>query len=88
MEEYAVLNQGWLAESARLKKVHPVFRRMHGTIQDDEHSRRLQSPEPHPRLSWIYGGKWDTGAPETSGRPGSRTALAGVPGNALLSTGT
>jgi hypothetical protein len=45
-EEYAVLNQGWLAESARLKKVHPGHRDpLHGTIQDHEHDRRLQSTE-------------------------------------------
>jgi hypothetical protein len=63
MEEYAVLNQGWLAESARLKKSIQVIRRMHGTIQDHEHSRRLQSAGTSPSIpSWIYGGKWDTGA--------------------------
>jgi hypothetical protein len=46
-EEYAVLNQGWLTESARLKQVHPGHRdALHGTIQDHEHDRRLQSPEP------------------------------------------
>ena len=46
-EEYAFLNQGWLAESARLKQVNPGHRNaLHGTIQDHEHDRRLQSPEP------------------------------------------
>jgi hypothetical protein len=41
-EEYAVLNQGWLTESARLKIVHPGHRdALHGTIQDHEHDRRL-----------------------------------------------
>jgi hypothetical protein len=46
-EEYSVLNQGWLAESARLKKVDAgLSDALHGTFQDSEHDRRLQSPEP------------------------------------------
>jgi hypothetical protein len=47
-EEYAVLNQGWLAESARLKRVQPGYRDdpLHGTIQDHEHDRGLLSTEP------------------------------------------
>ena len=65
-EEYAVLNQGWLAESARLKKVHPGHSdALHGTIQDSEHSRRLQSPEPSIPTR-IY--RWENGTqvPEIS----------------------
>jgi hypothetical protein len=72
-EEYAGLNQGWLAESARLKQVHPGHSdALHGTIQDSEHSRRLQSsvsPSPSPSTSIptrIY--RWENGiqVPETS----------------------
>jgi hypothetical protein len=71
-EEYAVLNQGWLAESARLKKVHPGHRdALHGTIQDHEHDRRLQSPETPSEYipTQIY--RWENGlqVPEPS-RPG------------------
>jgi hypothetical protein len=63
-EEYAVLNQGWLAESARLKRVQSQsgYRdALHGTIQDHEHGRRLQSPEPPSRSipSQIY--HWENG---------------------------
>jgi hypothetical protein len=37
-EEYAIQNQGWLVESARLKKVHPGHSdALHGTIQDHTH---------------------------------------------------
>jgi len=40
---YTRKNQGWIEESAYLKKVHPVHRdALHGTIQDHEHDRRLQ----------------------------------------------
>jgi hypothetical protein len=68
-EEYALLNQGWLAESARLKKVHPGhLDALHGTIQDSEHSRRLQSSEtPPPSIpARIY--RWESGiqVPEVS----------------------
>ncbi len=71
-EEYAVLNQGWLAESARLKKVHPGHRDpLHGTLQDHDHNRRLQSTEPpSPSIATrIY--SWENGiqVPEPS-RPG------------------
>jgi hypothetical protein len=72
-EEYSVLNQGWLAESARLKRVQPAYRDdpLHGTIQDHEHDRRLQSTEPPPPSisSRIY--RWENGTEviETS-RPG------------------
>jgi hypothetical protein len=71
-EEYAVLNQGWLAESARLKKVHPGHRdALHGTIQDHEHDRRLQSPEtPSESIpTRIYRRENGTQVPEPS-RPG------------------
>jgi hypothetical protein len=47
-EEYSVLNQGWLAESVRLHTIDAGQRdALHGTFQDsdDEHDRRLQSPE-------------------------------------------
>jgi class 3 adenylate cyclase len=41
-EEYAIANQGWLQESARLKIDHPShLDPMHGTIQDNEERRRL-----------------------------------------------
>jgi hypothetical protein len=74
-EEYALLNQGWLAESARLRKVHPGhLDALHGTIQDSEHSRRLQSsvssssvPAPSPSIpTRIY--RWENGiqVPEVS----------------------
>jgi hypothetical protein len=72
-EEYAVLNQGWLVESARLNDVKPEYRDdpLHGTIQDHEHVRRLQSTEPpSPSIpSRIY--RWENGTQviETS-RPG------------------
>jgi hypothetical protein len=71
-EEYAVLNQGWLTESARLKKVHPGHRdALHGTIQDHEHDRRLQTENPPlPSIhTQIY--EWENGiqVPEAS-RPG------------------
>jgi hypothetical protein len=63
-EEYAELNQGWLAESARLKKAHPGhLDALHGTIQDHEDDRRLQSPETSSSLNTlipkqIY--RWDS----------------------------
>jgi hypothetical protein len=72
-EEYAVLNQGWLTESARLRQVHRGHRdALHGTIQDSEHSRRLQSsespsPSPSPSIpTRIY--RWEDGiqVPEIS----------------------
>jgi hypothetical protein len=68
-EEYSVLNQGWLAESARLKKVHPGHQdALHDTFQDHEHDRRLQSPEtPSPSIpNRIY--RWENGiqVPEVS----------------------
>jgi hypothetical protein len=72
-EEYAVQNQGWLTESARLKTVHPGHRdALHGTIQDHEHDRRLvQSEEPPAPSSTsiptqIYRWKNGTQVPETS----------------------
>ena len=41
-EKYSVENQGWIEESAYLKRVHPTHRdALHGTIQDHEHDRRL-----------------------------------------------
>jgi hypothetical protein len=66
---YAVLNQGWLAESATLKQVHPGHRdALHGTIQDHEHDRRLQSPEPPlPSIpTQIYRSENGIQVPETS----------------------
>jgi hypothetical protein len=68
-EEYAVLNQGWLAESARLKQVHPDYRdALHGTIQDHEHDRRLQSSvSPSPSISTrIYRWESENQVPESS----------------------
>ncbi len=59
-EEYSVLNQGWLNESARLKIVSPGHRDpLHGTIQDHEHDRRrTQQEESEPAIpSHIW--KWE-----------------------------
>lgn len=59
-EEYSVLNQGWLNESARLRVVSPYHRDpLHGTIQDHEHDRRrTQEVEPEPPIpSHIW--KWE-----------------------------
>jgi hypothetical protein len=71
-EEYAFLNQGWLAESARLKRVQAQsgYRdALHGTFQDHEHDRRLQSLASPSIPSQIY--RWENGTqvPETN-RPG------------------
>jgi hypothetical protein len=61
-ETYSRQNQGWIEQSAYLKKVHPVHRdALHGTIQDHEHDRRLQTPEEHEYISRsIY--KWENGS--------------------------
>lgn len=59
---YSRKNQGWIEESAYLKKVHPVHRdALHGTIQDHEHDRRLQEEAaPKPSISrTIY--RWENG---------------------------
>lgn len=41
-QDYSVLHQGWLEESARLKVESPHHRDpLHGTIQDHEHDRKL-----------------------------------------------
>ena len=62
-ETYALENQGWIEQSAYLKKVHPVHRdALHGTIQDHEHDRRLQTPEKYEVISksmfkWVNGSK-------------------------------
>ena len=43
---YSRNNQGWIENSAYLKKVHPVHRdALHGTIQDHEHDRRRRLTE-------------------------------------------
>jgi hypothetical protein len=75
-EEYAVLNQGWLTESARLKKVHPDYSdALHGTIQDHEHGRRLQSSEAPPASIATRIFRWESGiqVPEPD-RPGQDLA--------------
>jgi uncharacterized protein YbaA (DUF1428 family) len=57
-EEYAVQNQGWIEESAYLKKVHPIHRdALHGTIQDHEHDRRQLQKENISAV--IY--RWEKG---------------------------
>jgi uncharacterized protein YbaA (DUF1428 family) len=57
-EEYAVQNQGWIEQSAYLKKVHPIHRdALHGTIQDHEHDRRQLQKENIS--SAIY--RWEKG---------------------------
>ncbi|CAB9524999.1 Receptor-type guanylate cyclase gcy [Seminavis robusta] len=61
---YTMANQGWIKESAYLKKVHPVHRdALHGTIQDHEHDRRRRLQEENIS-SVIY--RWENGekAPE------------------------
>lgn len=60
-EEYASKNQGWIAESARLKKVHPSHRdALHGTIQDHEHDRRRLQQEDIPPISeFVF--HWENG---------------------------
>jgi hypothetical protein len=72
-EDYSVLNQGWLAESARLQEVKPGYRDnpLQGTIQDHQHDRRIQSTEQtSPSISSrIYRSENGTQVPEIS-RPG------------------
>jgi hypothetical protein len=101
-EEYSVLNQGWLAESARLKKVDAgLSDALHGTFQDSEHDdmyvegeideSRLQSSEqPIASISpRIY--DWEDGIEvEEPSRPGQILApLWQVsPASALVVNGT
>jgi hypothetical protein len=62
--EYSIDNQGWIEESKRLAEIHPGHRDpLHGTIQDHEHDRRLQSESVTPFM-W----RWEDGkqVPETS----------------------
>jgi len=60
---YSRKNQGWIQESAYLKKVHPVHRdALHGTIQDHEHDRRgrrLQEEESPSIARSIW--RWENG---------------------------
>jgi hypothetical protein len=60
-EVYAQENQGWIEESAHLKKIHPIHRdALHGTIQDHEHDRRrrvLLDEEDDSISPTIY--RWD-----------------------------
>jgi class 3 adenylate cyclase len=60
-ESYAKLHQQWIAESLRLKQVHPGHRDpLHDTIQDHEHDRRLdEAPEIPPIRHAIW--RWDNG---------------------------
>lgn len=45
-EEYSVANQGWIAEGARLRLVHPDHKSpIQGSFQNHEGRRSLQSPE-------------------------------------------
>ena len=45
-EEYSVANQGWIAEGAHLRVVHPEHKSpIEGTFQNHEGRRNLQSPE-------------------------------------------
>jgi hypothetical protein len=56
--EYSVANQGWIEESKKLKELHPGHRDpLHGTIQDHEHDRRLQS-EPVTPYIWRWEDGW------------------------------
>jgi len=49
-EEYAVANQDWLVEGARLRKVHPQHKDPNdGTFQDHEERRVLQEDKPSTR---------------------------------------
>jgi hypothetical protein len=61
-ETYASVNQGWIEQSSYLKKVNPVHRdALHGTIQDHEHDRRLQTTEKHEFIARsIY--TWENGS--------------------------
>jgi hypothetical protein len=60
-ESYAELHQEWIAESLRLKQVHPGHRDpLHGTTQDHEHDRRLDEPPAIPPIrNAIW--RWDNG---------------------------
>jgi hypothetical protein len=62
--EYSIANQGWIEESEILKEVHPGhLDPLHGTIQDHEHDRRLQSESVAPFIwRWVDGRQ----VPETS----------------------
>mmetsp|Transcript_20032 Transcript_20032/g.35262 ORF Transcript_20032/g.35262 Transcript_20032/m.35262 type:complete len:1107 (-) Transcript_20032:235-3555(-) len=58
-EEYSVANQDWIQESARLKVVYEKHRDpLHGTIQDHEHDRLLQSSisDKIPDMIWEWKG--------------------------------
>jgi len=61
-EDYSVLHQGWIAQSKVLKIVHPGHRDpMHGTNQDHEDERVLQTVRP-PQIrvtDQIY--RWENG---------------------------
>jgi hypothetical protein len=55
--EYSIANQGWIEESKRLKELHPGHQDpLHGTFQDYEHDRKLQS-EPLAPFIW----RWEDG---------------------------
>lgn len=60
-EKYAAENKGWFDESNYIREVNQKLYRdaLHGTIQDHEHDRRLQVPEPSliPDKIW----HWDNG---------------------------
>lgn len=60
-EEYSVANaQGWLKESNKLKRIHPGhLDPMHGTKQDHEHDRLLQSESFSKISEEIY--RWEDG---------------------------
>jgi hypothetical protein len=74
-EEYAVKNQGWLEESARLKEAHPGHTHpLRGTNQDHE-SRRLEEKVDIPPIRkriWM----WEDGkqVQENDGSPGDTFA--------------
>ena len=60
-EKYAVENKGWYEESNYIREVNQKLYRdgVHGTIQDHEHDRLLQVPEPSliPDKIW----HWENG---------------------------
>ena len=74
---YATKNQGWIEESAYLKKVHPAHRdALHGTIQDHEHDRRRHLSSSVRKLEdetksvspYIY--RWENGVKVREYQPG------------------
>jgi hypothetical protein len=59
-EEYANANQDWVENSKYLEQANALHRdALHGTIQDHEHNRRLQSNETESISKEIF--RWENG---------------------------